>query len=631
MASQSLYRRYRPRRFGDIKGQEHVVRALRDAVAQGREGQAYLFSGPRGTGKTTSARILAKVLNCERPVDGEPCCECDSCVDVERGTSYDVHELDAASNNKVEDIERIISSVNLGSPGRHKVYILDEVHMLSPAASAKLLKTLEEPPSHVVFVLATTNPEKVIDTIRSRTQHIRFHLLSPDTLAEHVRWVASDAGLDIDDDAVAAAVSQGAGSARDTLSALELIANSGGQVGDLLSFDEFVEALIERDTGQALTAMAHLVNAGHDPRTVAEEMVKHLRNGFLALMAPDLVQLPADAVDALAAQAQRLGAPALVSAIEKLGQILVELRHAPDPRVLVEVVLVQLTRPSDAGSGAAGAGGADIAALAARVAKLEATQAAVPAARPAPVDPATGRATLGGRAKRAAATAASAEPAPAGAESEPAAEPTTHGVAAQDAGAPASAVPPTPAAATPDRVSPVAPVAAAAPSQPAAPPPTSAAAPAQVSLTDIRSEWDDRVRPALRGLAKPLFAAVEFVGHADGIVTFAAPNPTHQQKCAAEAAAVQKAWRETTGRDVTIAWGGHGADSPASSPARPAGRPSAAAPDDAPVPEPSPEPDFDAFDEIDESRPAITGNESAFDRIAEAFPGAQRIEPQGRE
>ncbi len=391
MATPSLYRRYRPRRFAEIKGQDHVVRALRDAVAGGREGQAYLFSGPRGTGKTTSARILAKVLNCERPVDGEPCCECASCLDVERGVSYDVHELDAASNNGVEAMRDLIEKANLGTPGRHKVYILDEVHMLSKPAEATLLKTLEEPPSHVVFVLATTDPQKVSDTIRSRTQHLRFHLLPPDVLAEHVRWVAADAGLDVSADAVDAAVTQGAGSARDTLSALELIANAGGELGEELTFDDFVEAFIDHDQGRALTAMARLVNVGHDPRTIAEGLVKHLRNGFLCLVAPDLVQLPADAAEALGAQSQRLGAPALVAAIERLGEILVELRHSPDPRVLIEVALVQLCRQRDSGD--------DLAGLVARVAKLE-RAAAAPPVTPAPVDPSTGRAKLGGRAQQ---------------------------------------------------------------------------------------------------------------------------------------------------------------------------------------------------------------------------------------
>ena len=395
MATPSLYRRYRPRRFSELRGQDHVVRALRDAVAGGREGQAYLFSGPRGTGKTTSARILAKVLNCTAPVDGEPCCACESCLAVERGTSYDVHELDAASNNGVDAMRDLIERASLGTPGRHKVYILDEVHMLSRGAEAALLKTLEEPPPHVVFVLATTDPNKVSDTIRSRTQHLRFHLLPPDVLADHIRWVVADAGLDVGEAAIDAALAEGAGSARDTLSALELLANAGGEAKDLLSFDEFVEALIEHDPGRALTAMAHAVAAGHEPRGIAEALVRHLRNAFLTLMAPELVLLSPQQVDVLAAQAARAGPAALVRAIERLGEILVELRHAPDPRVLVEVALVQVTTQP--------ASSDDVAALAARLAKLEQAVAEAPSApaRPAPVDPATGRTALGGRARRA--------------------------------------------------------------------------------------------------------------------------------------------------------------------------------------------------------------------------------------
>src|SRR6187397_1912396 len=245
VATQSLYRRYRPRRFSEIKGQEHVVRALRNAVINGREGQAYLFSGPRGTGKTTSARILAKVLNCANPVDGEPCCECASCIAVESGTSYDVHELDAASNNGVDAMRDLIERASLGTPGRHKVYILDEVHMLSRPAEAALLKTLEEPPPHVVFVLATTDPQKVSETIRSRTQHLEFHLLPSNVLAEHVRWMIDDAGLTVEPEAIDAIVRQGGGSARDTISALELVAAAGGATPQGVPLDEFVESLIE--------------------------------------------------------------------------------------------------------------------------------------------------------------------------------------------------------------------------------------------------------------------------------------------------------------------------------------------------------------------------------------------------
>ncbi len=362
MATQSLYRRYRPRRFSELKGQDHVVRALRDAVASGREGQAYLFSGPRGTGKTSSARILAKVLNCERSVDGEPCCECESCLAVERGISYDVHELDAASNSGVDAIRDLVEKSALGTPGRHRVYILDEVHMLSRAAEAALLKTLEEPPPHVVFVLATTDPQRISETIRSRTQHLQFHLLSADTLAEHVRWVAADAGLELTDAAIDAVLTQGGGSARDTLSALELMASTGGDVSDVIDLDEFVQAMIDHDPGRVLTAMAHAIGLGRDPRTLTEELIRHLRNGFLSLMAPELVQLPQHRVDEVAAQSQQLGAAALVRAIETLGSALVDMRHAPDPRILVEVALVQLTH---------GDAGGDLGALTARLERLE--------------------------------------------------------------------------------------------------------------------------------------------------------------------------------------------------------------------------------------------------------------------
>src|SRR5215207_3855193 len=255
MAYQSLYRRYRPRRFGEVQGQEHVVRSLRNAVRDDRVGHAYLFSGPRGTGKTSTARILAKVLNCERPGDGEPCCECDSCLAVEAGTSYDVHELDAASNNGVDAMRDLIDKASLGTPGRTKVYILDEVHMLSKAAEAALLKTLEEPPAHVVFVLATTDPQKVSPTIRSRTQHLEFHLLPTDVLTDFVRDVVADAGLAVDDDAVDAVVRQGAGSARDTLSALDQVVAAGGVAAEVEPVDDVVEALIDGDTGRALAAV----------------------------------------------------------------------------------------------------------------------------------------------------------------------------------------------------------------------------------------------------------------------------------------------------------------------------------------------------------------------------------------
>jgi DNA polymerase-3 subunit gamma/tau len=395
---QSLYRRYRPRRFADIRGQDHVVRALHNAARDERVGHAYLFSGPRGTGKTTSARILAKVLNCAHPVDGEPCGECPSCVAVEGGTSFDVHELDAASNNGVEAMRNLIEKAALATPGRHRVYILDEVHMLSKAAEAALLKTLEEPAEHVVFVLATTDPQKLSPTIPSRTQHFEFHLLAADVLAAHVREVAADAGISLSDEALEAVVRQAAGSARDALSALDQIAAAGGVVAEIEPLDELVEGLIESDTGRALAAVAAAIQAGRDPRTLAEHLVAHLRDAFLALMAPELVQLPDAAAARVADQGGRLGPAATVRAMEVLGETLVEFRHAPDPRLLLDVALVRLTNQ---------AADTSLAAIVGRLERLER------AANPAPPPPAgePPRAMLGARARPAATTVAPPAPA----------------------------------------------------------------------------------------------------------------------------------------------------------------------------------------------------------------------------
>jgi DNA polymerase-3 subunit gamma/tau len=330
---------------------------------------------------------------------------------VQEGNSFDVIELDAASNNGVEDIREIIAAASLGSPGRHKVYILDEVHMLSKGASAALLKTLEEPPSHVVFVLATTDPEKVAETIRSRTQHLQFHLLPVDELEAHVRWVASDAGIDISDASIHAVLRQGGGSARDTLSALELAAATGGMVDEVTPVDEFVEAFIEYDAGRLLAAVAHTVNFGRDPRTIVNDLVRHMRDAFLTQMAPELVQLPEDRAAEVAAQAGRLGTPRIVKIIETLGLAINDMRNAPDARVVLEVALVRLVhRELQMG----------IESLLARVERLEKELENRPQIAPAPVNPSTGRAVLGGRvaqdpsapAVRPAATAPSVSPAP---------------------------------------------------------------------------------------------------------------------------------------------------------------------------------------------------------------------------
>ena len=516
MATPSLYRRYRPRRFAELKGQDHVVRALRNAVANHREGQAYLFSGPRGTGKTSSARILAKVLNCEAAVDGEPCCECASCAAVEAGTSYDVFELDAASNRGIDDIRTLIERASLGTPGRHKVYILDEVHMLTKEANAALLKTLEEPPDHVVFVLATTDPQKVPETIRSRTQHLQFHLLGADTLQEHLRWVAADAGIELDDNALATVVSRGAGSARDALSALEVVAASGGIVEHDPHLEDLLDALADHDTGLALATIAHAVQQGRDPRTVTEEVVRTLREAFLTLMAPELVQVPGDRLDALTEQARRVGAAGLVRAMEVLGHALLEMRHAPDPRLLVEVALVKLTHAEvDPG----------ISSLLVRIKHLEdqmahgITLAAVPEPK-APVDPTTGRAKLGSRAADTT-----------GAASRPSAPP------------PVTAAPP-------------APVTAAGP-----------AAPAVVDLERLTRVWSAEVLTQLKPLVRALYAAGTLMGEHDGALAIALPNEPHRDRAAQHSAEVEAAVAKVAGRPVRISLTVAGGVAPSSTPA----------------------------------------------------------------
>ncbi|HEX9991796.1 MAG TPA: DNA polymerase III subunit gamma/tau, partial [Acidimicrobiales bacterium] len=353
MAYQSLYRRYRPRRFSEVRGQDHVTRALRNAVRDGTVAHAYLFSGPRGTGKTSTARILAKALNCAAPVDGEPDCTCESCRSVEAGTSYDLHELDAASNNSVNDVRDLIAKAALATPGREKVYILDEVHMLSGAAANALLKTLEEPPAHVTFVLATTDPRKVLPTIRSRCQHHEFHLLPADELDAHVRWVAADAGLEVDDADVAAVVRQGGGSARDTLSALELVVAAGGAAEDVAAADELVESLCERDTGRALAAVEEAVRAGQDPRELGAAVIRRLRDAFLAELGADLSHLPGPDRDRALDQGKRLGRALAVRSLEVLGEALVEIHKKLDARIALEVALVRLTRPEADASPAA--------------------------------------------------------------------------------------------------------------------------------------------------------------------------------------------------------------------------------------------------------------------------------------
>ena len=339
-------------------------------MRDGRVSHAYLFSGPRGTGKTSSARILAKALNCEAPVDGEPCGVCASCIEITAGNSMNVHELDAASNNGVDAMRDLVAHAGLGTPGRWKIYIVDEVHMLSTAAANALLKTLEEPPAHVVFVLATTDPQKVPPTIRSRTQHLEFRLLGAETLTGLLESVNDSAGLGLDETAVSAAVRRGRGSARDALSALDQVMAAGSSEAARPELSQVIDPLAAGSAPDVLVAVSALLSGGWGAQPLATELIDDLRQVFLAALAPDLCAVAGAERDRYTGLAEAMGLPRVVRSIEILGQALIDMREAPDAQVVLEIALVRAVRP-DLDSG--------MEALSERVAVLERSAAGAPA------------------------------------------------------------------------------------------------------------------------------------------------------------------------------------------------------------------------------------------------------------
>jgi DNA polymerase-3 subunit gamma/tau len=587
----SLYRRFRPGRFAELRGQDHVVRALQSAVRDGRVSHAYLFSGPRGTGKTSSARILAKALNCLQSVDGEPCGTCTSCVEIERGTSLDVHELDAASNNGVDAMRDLVSHAALGTPGRWKVYIVDEVHMLSNSAANALLKTLEEPPSHVVFVLATTEQQKVPATIRSRTQHLEFRLIGADTLQELLEAVRTEVGLAVDDASIQGAVRRGHGSARDALSALDLVVASGTAEPARPQLETVVSAVAASDAGAVLLSLSALMADGWGPQQLATELVDDFRQAFLAALAPDLCAVSGTQRASYAAVAETMGLARVVRSMEILGEALIDMRDAPDPQVVLEIAMVRAAR-SDLDQATA--------ALAERVDALERALAhgAVPTTRVVP-------------------PAAPAEEAPT--PSEP-----THVIRQQSIGAILRG---RGDAESPPTAEPAPPPAPAAESSGATPAPVPAVPVRQPSAAvdrdSLTQAWGDGVLHGLSARAKALYSAGRFVGVDGSDAQFALPNTAHRDRCqdrVAEVEAALTAHFATPIRLVLVV------DSPGAS-ASGNGAPPAPSND-------GPAGTGDAIDDVlDDEDPAVFDTAqgadeqqaSAVDRLLQAFPGASEI------
>lgn len=363
MDYQALYRKYRPQRFGEVIGQDHVTTTLAREVVDGKVAHAYLFAGPRGTGKTTTARLLAKALNCEdRSEVGEPCNQCLSCAGVTEGNSLDVIELDAASHNKVEDVREIRANVGTVAVagGARKVYILDEAHMLSRAAGNALLKTLEEPPEHVVFVLATTEPYKLLDTIRSRAQRFDFLPVPVEVLIDYLADIAGREGFTATADGLAGVATHAKGSVRDAMSLLEQVAALGsGSVessivaralglADRDAFARLAVAISNQDAPGALALVSELAARGGDLRRFVAEAMGFFRGIFLAQYAPNLEEIadePMDTLEEWRRHAQILSAAEVLRAVDQLSEALLHLRQGREERLVTELTLIRLTRP----------------------------------------------------------------------------------------------------------------------------------------------------------------------------------------------------------------------------------------------------------------------------------------------
>ena len=362
MSYTALYRKFRPSGFESVKGQDHIVTTLRNQIKTARVGHAYLFTGTRGTGKTSVAKILAKAVNCENPIDGSPCGQCSMCTKIADKSSLNVIEIDAASNNGVDNIRDIVEEVQYSpTEGKYKVYIIDEVHMLSTGAFNALLKTLEEPPSYVIFILATTEVQKIPVTILSRCQRYDFHRITTDTIAARLQELMEHEGIECEEKALRYVAKMGDGSLRDALSLLDqCLAFHYGKVlkyddvldvlgtVDMEAFSNILGSILDCDVGSCLRYLEDMVVAGKELGQFVTDFTWYLRNVLLmkaSANGSDLVDASSENILLLQKDADRMPEENIIRYIHILSELSGQMRYASQKRVLLEVALVKLCKP----------------------------------------------------------------------------------------------------------------------------------------------------------------------------------------------------------------------------------------------------------------------------------------------
>jgi len=576
----ALYRKYRPATFAEVKGQEHVTGPLTQALRTGRINHAYLFSGPRGCGKTSSARILARSLNCVKGPTPEPCGVCDSCVALAPSGpgSIDVIEIDAASHGGVDDARELRErAFYTPVSGRFKIYIIDEAHMVTQQGFNALLKLVEEPPPHLKFIFATTEPEKVLPTIRSRTHHYPFRLVPPSVLRELMQDILRQEGVAVEESVLPLVVRAGAGSARDSLSILDQLLAGSDESGlsyeravALLGFtdasllDEIADAFAAADGAAVFRVVNQVIEGGHEPRRFAADLLDRLRDLIVLAAVPDaaasgLLHLPPDRAELMARQADRFGQAGLARAAEIVSTGLDQMRGATSPRLLLELTCAQVLLPTAA---------TDEKALLARLERLEKGTSAAP--RQVPQSPQRPpHSAPDDDAERARVPSPAARPAPESPERPQAASPPVR----------SAPEPPEPARPAP-------PPARAAPAPPAA----------GSSPTDsLRANWDaivETVRQESR-VAWALLRNANVLSLDDGVLTLRFPREGEMRAFSVSGhdGVLKRVLSNDFGLNATIK-GVAGGDAQTGRPAPAAARPPAVRRDPAPVPSESAPPDF---------------------------------------